>query len=171
MPVFCGIAGPVQLRKFTFVANFPGRISGGGGGTADPGADLSAGPLRSPNAIMTRHTAWGAMTNNLVQLDLSRFSRSDIAKIENLGQKLRLMHRWFRFERREEDTGDGGDGYLLYSGDRGPRNYVSYGIHRLYDGAYELRDPRRKTVLASARSIDEVIDALPEDFFYTGAGR
>jgi hypothetical protein len=107
------------------------------------------------------------MTGNLVRLDLSRFSRTDIIKIEDIGRKLRLMHRWFRYERREEDSGDGADCYMIFSGDRGPRTYVSYSIWRLYDGGYELRDPQRKQLLASARSIDGVIDALPDDFFYT----
>lgn len=107
------------------------------------------------------------MTENLVRLDLSRFSQSDIGKIVDIGRKLRLMHRWFRHERREEDNGDGGDCYMIFSGDRGPRAYISYSIRRLYDGGYELRDPRRKELLASARSIDRVIDAIPDDFFHT----
>jgi len=107
------------------------------------------------------------MAENLVRLDLSRFSQSDIAKIDNIGRKLRLMHRWFRHEHREEDNGDGGNCYVIFSGDRGPRNYVSYNIRRLYDGGYELRDPRRMELLASSRDIDTVIASIPDDFFYT----
>ncbi|MEE2970986.1 MAG: hypothetical protein VX741_12745 [Pseudomonadota bacterium] len=108
------------------------------------------------------------MVENPIQLNLSQFSRSDIDKIEKIGRKLRLMHRWFRHERREEDNGDGGDSYMIFSGDRGHRTYVSYSIRRLYGGGYELRDPKRKELLAAARSIDSVIAAIPDDLFYTG---
>lgn len=106
------------------------------------------------------------MTDNLFRLDLSRLTRSDIAKIQGLRRKLRLMHRWFRCERLEAG---GADGFALYSGDRGPRTYVSYQLVRQPGGSYELIDPRGDDVpLATARTIDGVIDALPEDFFYTG---
>ena len=108
------------------------------------------------------------MTDNLIRLDLSKFTRPDVVKIEDIGRKLRLMHRWFRFERREDDNDVGGDCYMIYSGDKGPRTYVTYSLWRLYDGEYELRDPQRKELLASARSIDRVIENIPDEFFYTG---
>lgn len=111
------------------------------------------------------------MADNLVRLDLSKFTRSDVVKIEDIGRKLRLMHRWFRYERREEDADNGGDCYFIFSGDKGPRTYVTYSLWRLYDGGYELRNPQRKELLAAARSIDRVIDKIPDDFFYTARYR
>ncbi len=58
------------------------------------------------------------MADNLVRLDLSRFSARDARKIDELGDKMRLLHRWFRCERASEP---GGEAFAVYSGDRGPR--------------------------------------------------
>ncbi len=105
------------------------------------------------------------MTENLVPLDLSRFTRADLEKIEGLSRKLRLMHRWFRSDRLDGETRDT---FALYSGDRGPRPYVGYRIARREDGVYELINPKGGQVLSSGRSINAVIQAIPDDFFYTG---
>ncbi len=103
------------------------------------------------------------MSENLLSLDLGRFTRSDVDKLHALRARLRLMHRWFRCERL---AGEGGDGMVLYSGDRGPRRYASYRISRAEDGIYALHDHRTGRRLAAARAIDRVIDALPDDFFH-----
>jgi len=110
------------------------------------------------------------MADNLLKLDLSRFTRSDVSKIHRLQGKLRLMHRWFRCERIDpENPGNQGeiDTFAIYSGDRGPKQYVCYHINRLADGAYELRRPPSETPIARGRALDSVIAALPDDFFYT----
>ena len=103
--------------------------------------------------------------NNLVALDLASFSRADLAKIEGLGDKMRLLYRWFRMERRRSP---GRDECVLYSGARGPAPYACYRIARRRDGRYELRDHRSGALLAGGRTLDEVLAALPEDFYYTG---
>ncbi len=102
------------------------------------------------------------MADNLVRLDLSRFSARDIRKIDELGDKMRLLHRWFRSERLSDA---GGEAYAIYSGDRGPRRYSSYRIVRHQDGAYGLREGDGGKALATGRTIDEVIDAIPGDFY------
>ena len=104
------------------------------------------------------------MADKLVRLDVSRFSKSDVHKVQALGDKLKLMRRWFRCERRQES---GHDCFVVYSGDRGPTPYSLYHIVRNADGSYNLVDPKRAKTLASARTIDVVIDALPNDFYYS----
>lgn len=106
------------------------------------------------------------MAENLVRLDLSRFTRADIDKILALRDKLGLMHRWFRWEQMQRD---GCEQYAIYSGDRGPRRYAAYRIARNRDGGYQLIDHRGGDVLATGRVIDAVLDALPADFYYTGS--
>ncbi len=103
------------------------------------------------------------MADNLVRLDLSRFTARDIRKIGRLGDKMRLLHRWFRGERIT--VGDG-DGFAIYSGDRGPRRYASYRIVRFADGAYGLLDGVSGEPLATGRTVDAVMDAIPDDFYY-----
>ncbi len=103
------------------------------------------------------------MADNLLRLDLSRFTSRDVDKIDRLGDKMRLLHRWFRRERLDDA---GGEAFAIYSGDRGKRRYASYRIVRHADGAYGLLDGDRGTALADGRTIDEVIDALPSDFYY-----
>ncbi len=104
-------------------------------------------------------------SDNLVRLDLSQFSRADLDKITALGKKLQLLYRWYRSERV---TKDGCDIYFLYSGARGRHPYAAYRIERRRDGAYVLLEQRRDQEIAGGRTLDEVIDALPEDFFYSG---
>lgn len=104
------------------------------------------------------------MSNNLVQLDFSAFSRSDLEKIEALGDKLRLLYRWFRFEHKSEP---GRDRCFIYSGSRGRTPYASYRLERHRDGRYELLDNRGETSLATGRTLDEVIAAIPDDFYYS----
>ena len=103
------------------------------------------------------------MTDNLVRLDLSRFTTRDVRKIGELGDKMQLLHRWFRYERLD---GADGEAFKIYSGDRGPRRYASYQISRREDGTYQLIEGDNGTQLAHGRTIDEVIDALPGDFYY-----
>jgi hypothetical protein len=103
------------------------------------------------------------MAADLVRLDLSRFTRADIDKIEQLGSKLRLMHRWFRYERLVDQ---GVHAIEIYSGDRGPRRYIGYRIVRREDGEYELYGRRDTALLARSRSIDAVLHGIPDDFFY-----
>lgn len=105
------------------------------------------------------------MAGRLVPLDLSRLTPADLAKIEALGGKLRLMHRWFRCER---GRGADGDRVILYSGDRGPARYAAYAITRGKDGSYVLSDPRRGRTLATERTIDAALRALPADFYHAG---
>jgi hypothetical protein len=106
------------------------------------------------------------MADKLVRLDVSRFSKTDVQKIEALGDKLKLMRRWFRCERQQAA---GLDRFAIYSGDRGPTRYASYHVVRNADGSYALLDPRAGRTLATARTIDAVIDALPDDFYYSRA--
>ncbi len=103
------------------------------------------------------------MADNLVRLDLSRFTARDIGKIDELGAKMRLLHRWFRSERLSDAAGES---FAIYSGDRGPRRYSSYRIVRHQDGAYGLSEGDGGKPLATGRTIDEVIDAIPGDFYY-----
>ena len=103
------------------------------------------------------------MADNLVRLDLSRFTARDVRKIGELGDKMRLLHRWFRCERLD---GSDGEAFAIFSGDRGPRHYASYQIVRHEDGSYGLVGGDGDTALADGRTIDEVIDAIPDDFYY-----
>lgn len=106
--------------------------------------------------------------DNLVSLDLSKFSRADIAKIEGIGEKLRLMRRWFRYD--IDDT-EGRAEARIYSGDRGPARYARCRIVRSQDGSYELYIEGAESPLAQARTMDAVIDAIPDEFFYTSYQR
>lgn len=65
--------------------------------------------------------------DNLVQLDLSAFSRADLDKIQALGKKQRLLYRWFRSDRK---TAPGLDLYKVYSGTRGRTPYAAYRFER-----------------------------------------
>ena len=104
------------------------------------------------------------MEDNLVRLKLSRFTSRDIRKIGKLGDKIRLLHRWFRCEQLDRSDGET---FVIYSGDRGPHRYASYRITRHEDGTYDLSEGYGDKSLAGGRTIDEVIDALPDDFYYT----
>ena len=104
--------------------------------------------------------------SNVVSLDLGRFTRRDIDKIDGLANKLKLMHRWYRSER---ESRRGTDQVAIFSGDRSNTPYASYRIARLNDGSYHLADHRSGRVLATARSIDTVLDAIPGDFYHAGA--
>lgn len=104
------------------------------------------------------------MNDNLVTLDLRRFTQADHQKITELREKLLMMRRWCRCERIDKD---GWQMYMLYSGDRGPQAYASYVISRRENGAYILQDARSQAPIADGRTIDAVIEALPEDFYFT----
>ncbi len=103
--------------------------------------------------------------DNLVRLDLSPFPRADLVKLEKLGDKLRLLYRWFRSDRI---TANGCDALVLYSGARGRTPYAAYRVERRRDGGYVLLDQRSGEELRTGRTLDEMLDALPEDFFYSG---
>ena len=103
-----------------------------------------------------------APSGNLVELDLSPFSKSDLAKIKALGEKLRLLYRWFRAERV---TQPGLDQYLIYSGDRSRTPYAAYRVDRHRDGEYRLVSLKTDECLAAARTMAGVLDRLPDDFF------
>ncbi len=101
-------------------------------------------------------------SDNIVELDLSAFSKPDIARIKSLGEKLKLLYRWFRSERV---TQPGLDKYLIYSGDRTRTPYAAYRIERDRSGEYRLYDQKSGECLAAARSMDHVLNRLPDDFF------
>ena len=101
---------------------------------------------------------------NLIELDLSPFSRPDLAKIKALGERQRLLYRWFRAERV---TRPGLDQYLVYSGDRTRTPYAAYRIERYRNGEYRLMRQRSDECLLSARNIDDILNKLPDDFFYS----
>ena len=103
------------------------------------------------------------MSDNVVALNLARFTAADARKIEELQQKVWMMRRWCRFDRIEKG---GAEVIHLYSGDRSRQPYASYRLTRSKIGAYDLFDGRSGEKLAVGRTIDDVIDALPEDFYY-----
>lgn len=102
--------------------------------------------------------------DNLVQLDMSAFSRTDVQKIVALGQKLRLLYRWYRCERKSEP---GRDVYYVYSGARGRAPYAAFRFERRRDGRYLLLDGRSGEPIAEARTLDGVIGHLPDSFYYS----
>jgi hypothetical protein len=102
--------------------------------------------------------------DNLVQLDRSPFSQADLKKIKALGEKQQLMYRWFRSERI---TQPGLDQFKVYSGARTKTPYAAYRVERYGDGTYKLFDQRTDEILAEERTIDAVLDTLPDDFFYS----
>lgn len=104
------------------------------------------------------------MNDNLVALDLTRFTQADSLKLADLQKKVTMMRRWCRCERSEKN---GRDTFELYSGDRGTQPYASYRITRRQDGGYVLADGRSDAHIADGRTIDSVIDALPDDFYFT----
>lgn len=106
----------------------------------------------------------GDPPDNLVQLDLSPFSPADLKKIEALGEKQKLLYRWFRSERI---TQPGLDLYKVYSGARGRTPYAAYRVERYSDGTYRLLNQRTDEVLAEDRTLAAVLDKLPDDFFYS----
>ena len=103
-------------------------------------------------------------SNNLVYLDRSPFSGSDIEKIQALGEKQHLLYRWFRSERITQPKRDQ---YILYSGTRGSTPYAAYRIERNKDGIYSLFNQRTNDILCENRALDGVLDNLPDDFFYS----
>lgn len=102
--------------------------------------------------------------DNLIELDMSAFSRADVEKILALGQKQRLLYRWFRCERNTEP---GLDVYLVYSGTRGRTPYAAYRFERRRDGRYRLLDGRTHEAVAEGRTLDDVIARLPDNFYYS----
>lgn len=104
------------------------------------------------------------MTDNLVSLDLRRFSPADDEKIKALQKKVWMMRRWCRCDRVDRD---GREHYALYSGDRGRQPYASYRILRSDDGSYALHDGRTDALLHEGRTIDAAIDGLPDDFYFS----
>ncbi len=103
-------------------------------------------------------------TDNVVSLDLSVFTRGDIEAIKSLGEKQKLLFRWFRCERKTEP---GRDQYMIYSGTRSRTPYAAYRIERRKDGTYHLMEQRTDTEIAAGRIIGDVITKIPDDFFYS----
>jgi hypothetical protein len=103
-------------------------------------------------------------SENLVELDMSPFSKLDLEKIKALGEKQRLLYRWFRAERI---TRAGQDQYLIYSGDRTRTPYSAYRVERYRDGEYRLCNQRTHECIVTARTMGDVLDRLPDDFFYS----
>ncbi|MFT5438713.1 MAG: hypothetical protein ACI9MJ_000573 [Alphaproteobacteria bacterium] len=103
-------------------------------------------------------------TENLVELDMSPFSKPDLERIKALGEKQRLLYRWFRAERI---TRAGLDQYLIYSGDRTRTPYSAYRVERYRDGEYRLCNQRTDECIVTARTMGDVLDRLPDDFFYS----
>ena len=101
--------------------------------------------------------------NEPIPFKLARLTARDLKKIAALGEKVRLTHRWYRAERAAD-----GASMTVYSGDRGPIPYASYRIARQADGTYELAHGRTGAPVTTARTIDAVLDAVPDDFFYAG---
>ena len=58
--------------------------------------------------------------DNIIELDLSQFSKEDVEKIKALGEKQKLCYRWFRYERLTEP---GIDQFMIYSGARSQTPY------------------------------------------------
>ena len=102
--------------------------------------------------------------DNIVELDLSPFSKDDIEKIKALGRKQKLCYRWFRFHRKTEA---GLDQILLYAGSRGRSPYSSYRVDRYRDAQYTLVNQRTGETIVTGRTIESVLDFLPDDFFYS----
>jgi hypothetical protein len=106
------------------------------------------------------------MADNLVPLDLTRFTIADAEKVTALQQKLWLLRRWCRCDLL---TRDGRDEYLLYSGDRGRQPSARYTVRRTAEGRYVLLDGRTGRLLHEGRTMAGAIDALPEDFYAAGS--
>ena len=102
--------------------------------------------------------------DNVISLDLSSFTQSDISKIKSLGEKQTLLYRWFRCERKQEA---GLDQYMIYSGTRSQTPYAAYRIERRKDGSYHLMEQRTDTELVCGRNMDDIINQLPDDFYYS----
>ena len=115
-------------------------------------------------AILVRPEYSPPMIDNLVALDLTRFTQADARKLADLKKKVMMMRRWCRCERTVKD---GRDAFELYSGDSSAQPYANYRIIRREDGGYVLEDSRSDSHIADGRTIDNVIDALPDDFYFT----
>ena len=94
------------------------------------------------------------MEDNLVRLKLSRFTVRDVCK---LGDKVRLLHRWVRYERLD---GSDGDAFVIILGDRDPRRHTSYRFTRHDDGTYSLNVGYGVKSWAEGRAMDKVTEAL-----------
>ncbi|MEK9683787.1 MAG: hypothetical protein VW226_04500 [Rhodospirillaceae bacterium] len=103
-------------------------------------------------------------SDNVITLDLSRFTDTDIAAVKSLGEKQRLLYRWFRSERKTEV---GLDVYMIYSGTRSQTPYAAYRIERHREGVYHLFNQRTDEKIKTGRRIMEIIDSIPDDFYYS----
>lgn len=104
------------------------------------------------------------VTNNIIELDLSSFSKEDIEMIEALGEKQQLCYRWFKYQR---ETEPGLDQFFLYSGNRGRTPYSCYRIDRHRDAQYSLISHRTGETIITGRTLEAVLNHLPDDFFYS----
>ena len=104
------------------------------------------------------------MNKNIVDLDLSRFSQTDVKKIHALQKKVWLMRRWCRCDCVEEA---GREIFILYSGDNGPKPYVIYRISKLIDGKYILEGDTEGKAIGLGQTMDAVINLIPDNFYFT----
>ena len=102
--------------------------------------------------------------DNIVELDLSQFSKEDVEKIKELGEKQKLCYRWFRYERVTEP---GLDQFVIYSGARSQTPYSCYRVERYPDAHYTLVSQRTGENVVTGRTLETVLDHLPDDFFYS----
>ncbi|MBB43046.1 MAG: hypothetical protein CMM44_04695 [Rhodospirillaceae bacterium] len=103
-------------------------------------------------------------TKNVLILELSCFTRSDLEAIKSLGEKQKLLHRWFRSERKKESEKDL---CIIYSGTHGLSPYAAYRIERHQDGGYHLLKHKTGKKIVEARSIKQIMAKLPDDFYYS----
>ena len=104
------------------------------------------------------------MNKNIVDLDLSRFSQTDVKKIHALQKKVWLMRRWCRCDCVEEG---GREIFILYSGDNGPKPNVIYRKSKLIDGKYILEGDSESKAIVIAQTMDAVINLIPDNFYFT----
>ena len=103
-------------------------------------------------------------TKNVLILELSYFTRSDMEAIRLIGEKQKLLYRWFRSERKKEREKDI---CIIYSGTRGLSPYAAYRIERHQDGSYHLLKHKINKKIFVGRSINQIITKLPDDFYYS----
>ena len=103
-------------------------------------------------------------TQNILTLELSCFTRSDLEAIKLLGVKQKLLNRWFRSERSKKRHKDI---CIIYSGTRGISPYAAYRIERHRNGSYHLLEHKINKKIVEERSINRIIAKVPDDFYYS----
>ena len=80
-----------------------------------------------------------------------------LGALGELGDKVRLLHRWVRCEQLD---GSDGDAFVIFLGDCGPRRYTSYRFKRHDDGTYSLNEGYGGKSWAEGRAMDKLTEAL-----------